>query len=465
MPDPAAQLGICVVGTDIREHAAIDAPPLEWLDEGTLLEVSETGPQWCRVAAPTGARGFARIDALALVDNSRPDAFLAADRTLQAATVEAPTDRRLEARSGGSRASAVARAWNLYGGLLQVLSERIGIDPAAAVAVLCVESSGQAFGADGRVIIRFENHIFRRYLGPLRRAEFDRHFEVGGEQPWLGHRYRRSPSEPWRAFHGSQALEWDALGVARRLEDEAALRSISMGLPQVMGFNHSLVGYRSAAHMLAFMAADVRFHLLALFDFVRQWQAESRTVSALRRGEYDAFAALYNGPGQAQYYGDLIESHVAAYRSLRATAPASGSAVKTAAAPAARVVRGTAETYEVRPGDTLGVIAGRFGTTVGAIAALNGIANPNVIAVGQRLRLPVAETPPPPPAVPSAPPEDVTADGAPKAGENYIVQPGDTLGVIARRVGRSVPILAEANGIRDVNRIFPGQVIAIPPEA
>jgi len=45
-------------------------------------------------------------------------------------------------------------------------------------------------------------------------------------------------------------------------------------------------------------------------------------------------------------------------------------------------------TYKVRPGDTLARIAARFGTTVGELATLNGIANPSLIRVGQVLKLP-----------------------------------------------------------------------------
>jgi len=41
--------------------------------------------------------------------------------------------------------------------------------------------------------------------------------------------------------------------------------------------------------------------------------------------------------------------------------------------------------YIVRRGDTLGNIAARYGTTVSALLAANGLRNPNVIYVGQRL--------------------------------------------------------------------------------
>ncbi len=53
---------------------------------------------------------------------------------------------------------------------------------------------------------------------------------------------------------------------------------------------------------------------------------------------------------------------------------------------------GDTTTYTVVPGDTLANIARRFGTTYQAIAALNNIANPNLIFVGQVLT--ISGTPP-----------------------------------------------------------------------
>ncbi|MDT7742769.1 MAG: LysM domain [Actinomycetota bacterium] len=47
----------------------------------------------------------------------------------------------------------------------------------------------------------------------------------------------------------------------------------------------------------------------------------------------------------------------------------------------------TASSYTVRRGDTLSTIAQAHGTTAGALAARNGLANPNVITPGQRLAM------------------------------------------------------------------------------
>jgi lysozyme len=45
-------------------------------------------------------------------------------------------------------------------------------------------------------------------------------------------------------------------------------------------------------------------------------------------------------------------------------------------------------TYTVRSGDTLSGIAARFGTTVAAIAKLNGLSNTRLIRPGQVLKIP-----------------------------------------------------------------------------
>jgi LysM repeat protein len=61
-------------------------------------------------------------------------------------------------------------------------------------------------------------------------------------------------------------------------------------------------------------------------------------------------------------------------------------AVETPVAPTETVPAET--TYTVVSGDTLGVIAQRFNTTVAALAEANGIADPDSIEVGQVLVIP-----------------------------------------------------------------------------
>lgn len=104
--------------------------------------------------------------------------------------------------------------------------------------------------------------------------------------------------------------------------------------------------------------------------------------------------------------------------------------------------------YVVQPGDTLFRIAVRFNTTVTTLARANGIANPNIIRIGQHLNIPTAGVP-----APTSPP------GGPVS---YVVQPGDTLFRIAVRYRVTVLQLIQANGILDPNLIFVGQTLVIP---
>ena len=57
------------------------------------------------------------------------------------------------------------------------------------------------------------------------------------------------------------------------------------------------------------------------------------------------------------------------------------------------------------------------------------------------------------------------AKTSPVTAGTYVIQPGDTLSVIAERFGISVAVLSEANGITDVNTIRPGQELNIPAPA
>ncbi|PFG73572.1 LysM peptidoglycan-binding domain-containing protein [Tepidiforma thermophila] len=109
-------------------------------------------------------------------------------------------------------------------------------------------------------------------------------------------------------------------------------------------------------------------------------------------------------------------------------------------------------THEVQPGETLSAIALRYGVDVDALAAANGIANPDLVFAGQLLTIAESSPAVPPPGGAVAPP----------AARSYVVEPGDTLSAIALAHGTTVHALAEANGIDDHDRIFAGQRLILP---
>jgi LysM repeat protein len=84
--------------------------------------------------------------------------------------------------------------------------------------------------------------------------------------------------------------------------------------------------------------------------------------------------------------------------------------------------------------------------TYQAVAAANGIVNPDLIYVGQSLTIPAEG------AVLAEPTEEGT----------HVVQPGENLFRIALKYGVTVEALAVANNISNVNLIYPGQELRIP---
>jgi LysM repeat protein len=111
--------------------------------------------------------------------------------------------------------------------------------------------------------------------------------------------------------------------------------------------------------------------------------------------------------------------------------------------------------YTVRSGDTLGAIAARHGVSVRTLAAANGITNPNSIRAGMRLRIDGA------PGATRPAPSAVAPSGSGWRGA-HTVRSGDTLGAIAARYGTTTARLAAANGISNPNVLTVGRRLRVP---
>ena len=105
--------------------------------------------------------------------------------------------------------------------------------------------------------------------------------------------------------------------------------------------------------------------------------------------------------------------------------------------------------YIVAPGDTLGVIAARFGIPLDLLTQVNEIDDPNRITVGQRLLIPTADGQLPLAAIPTA---------------VRRAEPGDTLFTFSARYGQAVQLLADLNNLDSATRLFPGQPLRVPEE-
>jgi murein DD-endopeptidase MepM/ murein hydrolase activator NlpD len=112
--------------------------------------------------------------------------------------------------------------------------------------------------------------------------------------------------------------------------------------------------------------------------------------------------------------------------------------------------------YVFRAGDTLVGIASRFDTTWQILAQINDVLAPNTMVAGQVIQVPALETP----AAETGSVYPPTGRG----GTAYIVHPGDTLLGIALRYGISPWALAAANHVANPALIYPGQALVAPGE-
>jgi LysM repeat protein len=116
-----------------------------------------------------------------------------------------------------------------------------------------------------------------------------------------------------------------------------------------------------------------------------------------------------------------------------------------------------AATVTVKAGDTLSHIAARTSTTVEALAGANGLVAPYRLTVGQRVALPAQGLPAPAPApAPAAPAAPVLP------GPTVTVAAGDTLSAIADRAGIALADLLTSSGLRAGDVIRPGQQVTLP---
>jgi len=98
--------------------------------------------------------------------------------------------------------------------------------------------------------------------------------------------------------------------------------------------------------------------------------------------------------------------------------------------------------YRVQSGDTLWALAQRFGTTVNAIVAINGLTS-TLLNIGQTLKIPSEST--------------ITQPGY----FNYTVQSGDNLWLLAQRFGTTIDAIMSSSGITST-ALRIGQVLRIP---
>ncbi len=172
------------------------------------------------------------------------------------------------------------------GGLERSMRE-LGVGPAELWTLINVETRGFGYLANRNPVILFERHIFHRETG----GRFDAAApEVSNSKPG--------------GYRGGTA-EYPRLVRAASFDFDAALRSASWGLGQVMGFNSEPLEYDDVQAMVTLMRQSENDQLNAVVRFLL---TEGVDVY-LRNHQWADFALRYNGP---RYRDNSYDTRLAA---------------------------------------------------------------------------------------------------------------------------------------------------------
>jgi len=121
--------------------------------------------------------------------------------------------------------------------------------------------------------------------------------------------------------------------------------------------------------------------------------------------------------------------------------------------PSQRLVQ---ERHVVKKGETLGLLARRYGTTIRAIQNANKMGRRTTIRVGERLSIPTRQGAP-------VPEESLARESGDPV--RHVVRKGETLMMIAKRYGVDARDIQRVNHLKNANRISRGQSLVIPMPA
>lgn len=168
--------------------------------------------------------------------------------------------------------------YELFGWLLDCEKEML-------MAFVKVESSGSGFLASRRPTILFESYQFFKNL------------KSAGKDPY---RYmKENPdiiTDRWIKNYKGGEKEWDRLEKAIKIHKEAAYKSASWGLLQIMGSNFKATGEKSISSFVSKMSKDEFSQLTLGIEFIRS----QGLIPLMASKDFNGMARIYNGPGYAK---------------------------------------------------------------------------------------------------------------------------------------------------------------------
>lgn len=176
---------------------------------------------------------------------------------------------------------------------------KIGCEVEAVMAVAAVESRGGGFDPEGFPKTLFEGHWFHK----LTKGKFSASHPTLSYPKWTRIHYGKTWQE-----------EKARLAAAIKLDRQAAMMSASWGMFQIMGFNHTICGYKTVQSFVNDMCKSEDAQLMIFTQFIMN----SGLADELRDKRWADFARLYNGPEFAKNKYD--QKLAAAYAKAKSSA-------------------------------------------------------------------------------------------------------------------------------------------------
>lgn len=154
--------------------------------------------------------------------------------------------------------------------LTKKISQEFGFETAVMLAFIEVETGGRGFNSDGKIMIQFEPHWFRK------------------KAPY-------APSGLWSVNKVDvQSKEWLAFNDAFRKNPNGAMESTSIGLGQIMGFHYKRLGFATVGAMWDDAKKGLENQIRQIATFIA---TDKKLRLAILDKDWFTIASVYNGSG------------------------------------------------------------------------------------------------------------------------------------------------------------------------
>lgn len=160
----------------------------------------------------------------------------------------------------------------------------INVEPAALKAVIDIEARGSGFDSQGRPTILFERHKFWDELGKVN--YFTVRKNLNSQYPDV--------CSPSSGSYNTRP-QYDKLAIAANANWDAAHKSASWGLGQLMGFHFSNLGYASIKEFVDAMYESEAKQLDGMIRYLKV----NNLIPKLNNRDWAGFARGYNGSAYA----------------------------------------------------------------------------------------------------------------------------------------------------------------------